>query len=129
MSQLDGIDPEIYRTIVFPKLAERIVASNDELAQQYLCEIVVQVKCVFRIRYSFSKVFPDEFHLATLDTFLLMVESLVPSVDCKAIVVVFLERLTKFIVANPGVVPQETNIFNLFYSFIQEFTQVSVYSV
>ncbi|KAF2872161.1 vacuolar protein sorting-associated protein 35 [Massariosphaeria phaeospora] len=80
LSQL--VDLENYKKILNP-LLEQIVQCRDVLAQEYLLEVVTQV-------------FPDEFHLHTLDQFLSAVARLNPHVNVKAIVVGLMDRLSAY---------------------------------
>ncbi|KAF2797417.1 vacuolar protein sorting-associated protein 35 [Melanomma pulvis-pyrius CBS 109.77] len=80
LSQL--ADLENYKKILNP-LLEQIVQCRDVLAQEYLLEVVTQV-------------FPDEFHLHTLDQFLSAVARLNPHVNVKAIVVGLMDRLSAY---------------------------------
>jgi vacuolar protein sorting-associated protein 35 len=80
LSQL--VDLENYKKILNP-LLEQIVQCRDVLAQEYLLEVVTQV-------------FPDEFHLHTLDQFLSAVARLNPHVNVKAIVVGLMDRLSQY---------------------------------
>lgn len=43
MSQLDGVDVEMYKTIVLPKILEQVIQCKDQIAQQYLLEVVIHV--------------------------------------------------------------------------------------
>ncbi|KAF2202370.1 vacuolar protein sorting-associated protein 35 [Delitschia confertaspora ATCC 74209] len=80
LSQL--VDLENYKKILNP-LLEQIVQCRDVLAQEYLLEIVTQV-------------FPDEYHLHTLDQFLSATGRLNPHVNVKAIVVGLMDRLSAY---------------------------------
>ncbi|KZM28400.1 retromer complex subunit Vps35 [Ascochyta rabiei] len=80
LSQL--VDLENYKKILNP-LLEQIVQCRDVLAQEYLLEVVTQV-------------FPDEFHLHTLDQFLSAVARLNPHVNVKSIVVGLMDRLSSY---------------------------------
>ncbi|QRW05846.1 vacuolar protein sorting-associated protein 35 [Ceratobasidium sp. AG-Ba] len=53
---LDGVDLNMYRTLILPIL-EQVVSCKDVIAQEYLMEVVIQV-------------FTDDFHLHTLTEFL-----------------------------------------------------------
>jgi hypothetical protein len=57
LSQLEGVDLEMYREVVLPRVLEQVVNCKDELAQYYLMDCIIQV-------------FPDDFHLQTLETLL-----------------------------------------------------------
>ena len=54
LSQLDGMDKLMYSDEVLPRILEQLVNCKDQIAQQYLLDAIIQV-------------FPDEFHLETLD--------------------------------------------------------------
>ncbi|XP_020535409.1 vacuolar protein sorting-associated protein 35B isoform X4 [Jatropha curcas] len=57
LSQIEGVDLEVYRDTVLPRVLEQVVNCKDDLAQYYLMDCIIQV-------------FPDEYHLQTLDTLL-----------------------------------------------------------
>ncbi|KAF2084829.1 vacuolar protein sorting-associated protein 35 [Saccharata proteae CBS 121410] len=80
LSQL--VDLENYKKILGP-LLEQVVQCRDVLAQEYLLEVITQV-------------FPDEFHLHTLDQFLSATARLNPHVNVKAIVIGLMDRLSTY---------------------------------
>ena len=43
LSQLDGVNLEMYRTIILPSVLEQVVNCKDVIAQEYLMEVVIQV--------------------------------------------------------------------------------------
>lgn len=81
LSQL--VDLETYKSSILGPLLEQVVQCRDVLAQEYLLEVITQV-------------FPDEFHLHTLDQFLGAVSRLNPHVNVKAIVIGLMDRLSEF---------------------------------
>jgi vacuolar protein sorting-associated protein 35 len=81
LSQL--VDLETYKTIILQPLLEQVVQCRDVLAQEYLLEVITQV-------------FPDEYHLHTLDQFLAAVSRLNPHVNVKAIVIGLMDRLSAY---------------------------------
>ncbi|KFH42834.1 Vacuolar protein sorting-associated protein-like protein [Hapsidospora chrysogenum ATCC 11550] len=81
LSQL--VDLETYKTGILGPLLEQVVQCRDVLAQEYLLEVI-------------TKVFPDEFHLHTLDQFLGAVSRLNPHVNVKAIVIGLMDRLSEY---------------------------------
>ncbi|KAK6066709.1 vacuolar sorting protein 35 [Seiridium cupressi] len=81
LSQL--VDLETYSNGILAPLLEQVVQCRDVLAQEYLLEIITQV-------------FPDEFHLHTLDQFLAAVSRLNPHVNVKAIVIGLMDRLSAY---------------------------------
>ncbi|KAF2145030.1 uncharacterized protein K452DRAFT_295587 [Aplosporella prunicola CBS 121167] len=80
LSQL--VDMENYKKILGP-LLEQVVQCRDVLAQEYLLEVITQV-------------FPDEFHLHTLDQFLSATSRLNPHVNVKGIVIGMMDRLSAY---------------------------------
>lgn len=81
LSQL--VDLETYKNTILAPLLEQVVQCRDVLAQEYLLEVITQV-------------FPDEFHLHTLDQFLAAVSKLNPHVNVKAIVVGLMNSLSDY---------------------------------
>ncbi|KEZ46823.1 hypothetical protein SAPIO_CDS0132 [Scedosporium apiospermum] len=81
LSQL--VDLETYKNSILGPLLEQVVQCRDVLAQEYLLEVITQV-------------FPDEFHLHTLDQFLGAVSRLNPHVNVKAIVIGLMDRLSDY---------------------------------
>ncbi|XP_015795214.2 vacuolar protein sorting-associated protein 35 [Tetranychus urticae] len=80
LSQLESIDIERYKNVVLPGILEQVVSCRDGIAQEYLMECLIQV-------------FPDEFHLTTLQPFLHSCAKLVPSVNVKNIIIALIDRL------------------------------------
>eukprot|EP01064_Diplonema_japonicum_P018104 TRINITY_DN267_c3_g1_i1.p1 TRINITY_DN267_c3_g1~~TRINITY_DN267_c3_g1_i1.p1 ORF type:complete len:819 (+),score=298.31 TRINITY_DN267_c3_g1_i1:47-2458(+) len=84
LGNLDGIDLETYKTTVMPRVTEVIANSKDIIAQQYLSEIMIQV-------------FPDEFHLATLEELLQTVcTELMTDVNLQTILTSLMDRLGRY---------------------------------
>ncbi|KAK5169453.1 retromer complex subunit Vps35 [Saxophila tyrrhenica] len=81
LSQL--VDLETYKSVILQPLLEQVVQCRDVLAQEYLLEVITQV-------------FPDEFHLHTLDQLLAATARLNPHVNVKAIVVALMDRLSAY---------------------------------
>ena len=46
LSQLEGVDLELYQTAVLPRILEQVVNCKDDIAQPYLMDAVIQVCCV-----------------------------------------------------------------------------------
>jgi len=44
LSQLEGVDPKMYKEMILPKVLEQIVQCRDVIAQQYLMDILIQVR-------------------------------------------------------------------------------------
>lgn len=83
ISQLEGIDLKIYSEVILPAVLEQVIQCRDVLAQEYLLEVVTQV-------------YPDEYHLRTLDQFLTAIAKLNPHVNVKQIVIQLIDRLASF---------------------------------
>ncbi|KAH8695344.1 vacuolar sorting protein 35 [Talaromyces proteolyticus] len=83
LSQL--VDLEAYKSTILPPLLEQVVQCRDVLAQEYLLEVI-------------TKVFPDEYHLHTLDLLLSSIARLNPHVDMKKIVIGLMDRLSSYAV-------------------------------
>ncbi|KAL4979278.1 vacuolar protein sorting-associated protein 35 [Aspergillus desertorum] len=81
LSQL--VDLETYKSGILQALLEQVVQCRDVLAQEYLLEVI-------------TKVFPDEFHLHTLDLLLSAIARLNPHVDLKKIVIGLMDRLSSY---------------------------------
>ncbi len=77
------VDLEAYKTIIIGPLLEQVVQCRDVLAQEYLLEVI-------------TKVFPDDYHLHTLDQMLSAIARLNPHVDMKKIVIGLMDRLSSF---------------------------------
>jgi vacuolar protein sorting-associated protein 35 len=83
LSQLDGVDLDMYRRTILPSILEQVVNCKDVIAQEYLMEVVIQV-------------FTDDFHLHTLTPFLSATAQLHPRVNIKGIVIALIDRLVAY---------------------------------
>lgn len=83
LSQLEGVDLEMYQRTILPSVLEQVVNCKDVIAQEYLMEVVIQV-------------FPDDFHLRTLGPFLSACAALHPKVNIKQIVIALIDRLAAY---------------------------------
>lgn len=43
LSQLEGVDLDLYRTTILPNILQQVVSCKDVIAQEYLMEVVIQV--------------------------------------------------------------------------------------
>lgn len=93
LSQIEGVDLDMYKESVLPRVLEQVVNCKDELAQYYLMDCIIQV-------------FPDEYHLQTLDVLLGACPQLQPSVDIKSILSSLMERLSNYAASSPEVLPE-----------------------
>jgi len=106
LNSLEGIDVEMYKETILPRILNEIVGCHDRLAQQFLMEIVVQV-------------FPDEFHIATLDKFLESCTKLVQRVDLKNILASLIDRLANFAQTSQSSINAQS-LFDSFENCIQK---------
>ncbi|KAJ9113174.1 hypothetical protein QFC22_006013 [Naganishia vaughanmartiniae] len=83
LSQLEGVDLDMYMRGILPRVLEQIVGCKDVIAQEYLMEVVIQV-------------FTDDFHLHTLGPFLSATAALHPRVNIKQIVIALIDRLAAY---------------------------------
>ncbi|KAH3671107.1 hypothetical protein OGAPHI_000818 [Ogataea philodendri] len=83
LSQLDNIDKTYYKEHILPTLLEQIIQCRDVIAQEYLLDVIIQV-------------FPDEFHLATLEDFFNATLNLNDQVSLKTILMTLIGRLIDF---------------------------------
>ena len=83
LSQLEGITKQVYKSVILPRILAQILKCDDTLAQAYLMDCIVQV-------------FPDEFHMETLELFLDVLPKLKEKVNVKNIVQNVMDRLAHF---------------------------------
>ncbi|XP_034949457.1 vacuolar protein sorting-associated protein 35 isoform X1 [Chelonus insularis] len=112
LSQLESVTLEIYKKLVLPGILEQVVSCRDAIAQEYLMECIIQV-------------FPDEFHLQTLNPFLKSCAELHSGVNVKNIIISLIDRLASFSQRSDGVggpgspgqalgIPQDVQLFDVF---------------
>ncbi|XP_011303901.1 vacuolar protein sorting-associated protein 35 isoform X1 [Fopius arisanus] len=112
LSQLESVTLEIYKRLVLPGILEQVVSCRDAIAQEYLMECIIQV-------------FPDEFHLQTLNAFLKSCAELHNGVNVKNIIISLIDRLATFSQRSDGVggpgspnqipgIPQDVKLFDVF---------------
>ncbi|KAG7267128.1 hypothetical protein CRUP_021778 [Coryphaenoides rupestris] len=88
--------------VVLPGVLEQVVNCRDSLAQEYLMECIIQV-------------FPDEFHLQTLNPFLRSCAELHQHVNVKNIIIALIDRLALFAHREDGPgIPAEIKLFDIF---------------
>jgi vacuolar protein sorting-associated protein 35 len=104
LSQLEGVDLNMYQTIVLPRVLEQVANCKDKIAQFYLMDCIIQV-------------FPDEFHINTLEPFLTTCTQLVAQVDVKLILCNLMNRLASYADGQADVIPAELNAFKIFNDF------------
>ncbi|KAL4309734.1 hypothetical protein GQ457_01G009080 [Hibiscus cannabinus] len=93
LSQIEGVDLEMYKETVLPRVLEQVVNCKDDLAQYYLMDCIIQV-------------FPDEYHLQTLETLLSACPQLQPTVDVKTVLSQLMDRLSNYAASSADVLPE-----------------------
>ncbi|KAB2096505.1 hypothetical protein ES319_A01G112600v1 [Gossypium barbadense] len=93
LSQIEGVDLEMYKETVLPRVLEQVVNCKDDLAQYYLMDCIIQV-------------FPDEYHLQTLETLLGACPQLQPTVDVKTVLSRLMDRLSNYATSSADVLPE-----------------------
>ncbi|XP_040157671.1 vacuolar protein sorting-associated protein 35 isoform X1 [Anopheles arabiensis] len=124
LSQLESATLDIYQRLILPGILEQVVSCRDAIAQEYLMECIIQV-------------FPDEFHLQTLDPFLKSCAQLQPGVNVKNIIISLIDRLALYNQRNGKVtqtsagtteiisaIPAEVQLFEVFSTQIANIVQL-----
>ena len=83
LSQLEGITAHTYGNYILPRILEEVVSCKDALAQAYLLDCIIQV-------------FPDEFHLETLEVFLSVLPKLKDKVNVRTILNNIMDRFVHY---------------------------------
>ena len=83
LSQLEGISAHAYGSTILPRILQEVASCRDPLAQAYLMDCIIQV-------------FPDEFHLETLEVFLGVLPKLRDKVNTRTILNNMMERLLHY---------------------------------
>jgi len=112
LSEIIGVTLTVYKETVLPRILEQIVNCKDSIAQEYLMDCVIQV-------------FPDTFHLQTLETFLSTCGQLQESVDVKVIIITLMDRLSNFAKNSPESIPTDVEMFPLFHKHCSQIIQSS----
>lgn len=111
LSQLECVDMDRYKKVVLPGILEQAVSCRDAIAQEYLMECIIQV-------------FPDEFHLQTLNNFLKACAELHQHVNVKNIIIALIDRLAVFATREDGSgIPQEIKLFDIFSEQVAQIIQ------
>ncbi|XP_054738022.1 vacuolar protein sorting-associated protein 35 isoform X1 [Anastrepha obliqua] len=109
LSQLESATLEHYQRFILPGILEQVVSCRDAIAQEYLMECIIQV-------------FPDEFHLQTLDPFLKSCAQLETGVNVKNIIISLIDRLAAYNQRSgktsgtdiESIIPPEVQLFEVF---------------
>lgn len=115
LSQLEGVTKPIYKNIILPRILAQILKCDDTLAQAYLMDCIVQV-------------FPDEFHMETLELLLDVLPKLKEKVNVKNIVQNVMDRLAHYNKLSTTDQPQQMQLpsFDAFELFDKCIRQIIV---
>uniref|UniRef100_A0A6M2DK37 Vacuolar protein sorting-associated protein 35 n=1 Tax=Xenopsylla cheopis TaxID=163159 RepID=A0A6M2DK37_XENCH len=119
LSQLESATLDTYKKLILPGILEQVVSCRDAIAQEYLMECIIQV-------------FPDEFHLQTLDPFLKSCAQLQSGVNVKNIIIALIERLAAFAqrsalsdgsIDGSVAIPEDVQLFDIFNDQVSSIVQ------
>lgn len=119
VSQLEGLTCELYSSTILPQLLSIMVRYCEPLAQQYLFEILIQV-------------FPDEFHLFTIDKLFDAISRTVAGVEVPELLRSLMDRLCKYAMAvQDGVTDvsgpeEEAKLRDLFPMLLNQMSEMPV---
>ncbi|KAG5187057.1 vacuolar protein sorting-associated protein 35 [Tribonema minus] len=98
LSELEGVDAEMYKTAVLPRVLDQVVTCRDTIAQSYLMDCIVQG-------------FPDEFHIHALPVFLESLLKLKEKVRVRLILESLMQRLSKYAETDGSALPGDASTF------------------
>ncbi|KAH1065818.1 hypothetical protein J1N35_030805 [Gossypium stocksii] len=115
LSQIEGVDLEIYKETVLPRVLEQVVNCKDDLSQYYLMDCIIQV-------------FPDEYHLQTLETLLAACPQVQPTVDIKTVLSRLMDRLSKYAASSADILTEflQVEAFTKLSNAIEKVIEVQV---
>ncbi|KAM7252949.1 hypothetical protein ACFE04_025567 [Oxalis oulophora] len=115
LGQIEGVDLDLYKEVVLPRILEQVVNCKDEIAQFYLMDCLIQV-------------FPDEYHLQTLEILLSAFPQLQPAVDIKTVLSQLMERLSNYAASSAEVLPEflQVEAFSKFNNAIGKVIETQV---
>ncbi|GCE97033.1 vacuolar protein sorting-associated protein 35 [Zygosaccharomyces mellis] len=111
LSQIVDDNLVIYKDNMLPVILEQVVQCRDVVSQEYLLDVVCQV-------------FPDEFHLSTLDSLLGSTLHMNPDVSINKNVLTLIDRLNGYIDRKEQEQEQDTiqgnsNLFEVFWNYLK----------
>ncbi|MBA0565776.1 hypothetical protein Golob_010636, partial [Gossypium lobatum] len=115
LSQIEGVDLEIYKETVLPRVLEQVVNCKDDLSQYYLMDCIIQV-------------FPDDYHLQTLEMLLAACPQVQPTVDIKTVLSRLMDRLSKYAASSADVLTEflQVEAFTKLSNAIEKVIEVQV---
>lgn len=87
LASLNFVNLQMYSKIIFPKIIEIALDSNDHLSQKYLIEFTIHA-------------FPDEYNIPCINSFIDIFNKLDINLDPTEIMISLMEKLTKYISSN-----------------------------
>lgn len=87
LSSLEGLNLELYKGKILPKLIEIILDSKDILSQHYLMSCIIQA-------------FPDDFNIQCMEDILKTATQLEENVDVKSLFVILMDKLARYVSEN-----------------------------
>jgi vacuolar protein sorting-associated protein 35 len=110
LSQLDGMTTQYYAENALPRILEHVLSIKDTMSQQYMFESMIQV-------------FPDAFHIQTLEQVLASYTKAQPTVDMKPIMTALMKRLSEFLNSEEATATEHAltgvDIFAMFRTHLQ----------
>ncbi|KAK2177624.1 hypothetical protein NP493_589g02015 [Ridgeia piscesae] len=111
LSQLEAVNIDIFKKHVLPGILEQVVSCRDAISQEYLMECVIQV-------------FPDEFHLQSLNGFLRACADVHQDVNVKNIIISLIDRLAMYARSDEGGgIPNDMQLFSIFSQQVSQVIQ------
>ncbi|KAL4335913.1 hypothetical protein GQ457_07G027160 [Hibiscus cannabinus] len=115
LGQIERVDLDMYKETVLPRVLEQVVNCKDDLGQYYLMDCIIQV-------------FPDEYHLQTLEALLGACPQLQPTVDIKTVLSRLMDRLSKYAASSTDVLHEflQVEAFTKLSNTIEKVIEVQV---
>jgi len=110
LSRLEGVTVTKYQNQVLPAILKQLINCKDCIAQEYLMDCIIQV-------------FPDEFHLKTLDSFLDTCCQPQGQVNVRNIIISIIGRLASYAQADSANIPEEIKLFQIFSGKVTQIIQ------
>ncbi|KAL5248608.1 hypothetical protein ACHWQZ_G017700 [Mnemiopsis leidyi] len=110
LSRLEGVTVSKYQNHVLPAILKQLINCKDSIAQEYLMDCIIQV-------------FPDEFHLKTLDIFLDTCCQPQGAVNVRNILISKIGRLSNYAQADPSNIPEDIKLFEIFSGKVTQIIQ------
>lgn len=107
LSQIVDDNLQLYKDHILRSILEQAIQCRDVVSQEYLLDAVCQV-------------FPDEFHLGTLDQLLDSTLHLNPDVSINKVVLTLIDRLNGYMDRNEGISLKkgDNNLFQVFWNYL-----------